>query len=60
MNLANSNIFVLLKNSFVIEFELSGNLKRIFKLPKKIDSNLVFVENKILYFTKNKKLTVLD
>ena len=35
MKLANGNIFVLLKNSFVIEFELSGNLKRIFKLPKK-------------------------
>ena len=60
MNLANGNIFVLLKNSFVIEFELSGNLKRIFKLPKKINSNLIFAENLILYLTKNKKLVVLN
>ena len=58
--LANGNIFVLLKNSYVIEFEVSGNLRRIFKLPKKIDSNLVFVENLILYLTKNKKIAVLD
>lgn len=60
INLANGNIFVLLKNSYVIEFEVSGNLKRIFKLPKKIDSNLIFVENLILYLTKNKKIAVLD
>ena len=59
INLANGNIFVLLKNSYVIEFEVSGNLRRIFKLPKKIDSSLVFVENLILYLTKNKKIAVL-
>ena len=37
MNLANGNIFVLLKNSYVIDFEVSGNLKKIFKLQKKIN-----------------------
>ena len=60
MTLANGNILVLLKNSYVIEFELNGNLKKIFKLPKKIESNLVFIENSILYLTKNKKIVVLD
>tara|TARA_Y100000768_G_scaffold388121_2_gene382300 strand:+ start:364 stop:1689 length:1326 start_codon:yes stop_codon:yes gene_type:complete len=60
MNLVNDNIFILLKNSFVIEFELSGNLKKIFKLPKNVYSNLIFAENLILYLNRNKKLVVLD
>ena len=60
MSLANDNILILLKNSFVIEFELNGNLKKIFKLPKKTFSNLIFIENSILYLTRNKKIVVLN
>ena len=58
--LANNNILILLKNSFVIEFEINGNLKKIFRLPKKVNSNLIFVENSIIFVNNRKKLVVLN
>ena len=58
--LANNNILILLKNSFVVEFEIKGNLKKIFRLPKKVNSNLIFVENSIIFLNNSKKLVVLN
>ena len=58
--LANNNILILLKNSFVVEFEIKGNLKKIFRLPKKVNSNLIFVENSIIFLNNRKKLVVLN
>jgi len=56
---ANNKILILLKNSYLAEFELTGELKNIFKLPTKIDSNLIFINNSILYLNHNNQLIVL-
>ena len=41
------------------EFDLMGNLEEIFKLPTKINSNLVFINNSILYLDNKNKLVIL-
>ena len=38
----NGKIFIFLKNSYVIKFELNGNIEKIVKLPFKINSNPIF------------------
>lgn len=57
---ANNKIFILLTNSYVIEFKLNGNLKNIFKLPKKVNSSLLFINDSIVYLDKKRKLITLN
>ena len=57
--LANNKILVLLKSGYLVKFDLMGNLEEIFKLPTKINSNLVFINNSILYLDNKNKLVIL-
>ena len=57
--LVNSDLHIFLHNSYVVKFKVTGIIKNINKLPKKINSSPVFVDNSIIYLNKN-KLIVLD
>jgi len=57
--IANNRILVVLKSGYLAEFEMTGNLKNIFKLPAKIYSNLIFVNNSILYLDNKNRLILL-
>ena len=46
-------------SGYLAEFEMTGNLKNIFKLPAKIYSNLIFVNNSILYLDNKNRLILL-
>ena len=56
---ANNKILIQLKNSYIVEFDIKGELINIFKLKNKINSKLIFIDNSILYLNKNNKLIVL-
>ena len=56
---ANNKILIQLKNSYIVEFDMKGELINIFKLKNKINSKLIFIDNSILYLNKNNKLIVL-
>ena len=58
--LANNEIFVFLKNSFVVKFNVYGEIKKIFKLPSNIKSFPLIVDNKILFVGKKNKLISLN
>ena len=58
--IADDHLLILLKNSFVLKFNLNGTLKDIYKLPSKINSNPMFVDGSILYLDFNKKLSVVN
>ena len=60
IRLINNQIFVFLENSFVIKLSVNGILKDIYKLPKKINSNPIFVENSLIYLNKKNRITVLN
>ena len=57
---ANNKILIQLKNSYIVEFDMKGELINIFKLKNKINSKLIFIDNSILYLNKNNKLIVLN
>ena len=57
--LVNDKIFVLFKNEYLAQFEINGNLKEIKRLKKKVNSNLLFIENLIIYLEK-KRLIFLN
>ena len=57
--IANDKIFILLKNSYIIEFSISGEIEKIFKLPAKINSDLIFINNSIMYLSRNNKIIIL-
>jgi outer membrane protein assembly factor BamB len=58
--LLNDNIVVFLKNSYLLIFENSGNLKDVRKLPRKINSYPILIDKNIMYLDTNNKLTILN
>ncbi len=56
----NSKIIIFLKNSYILILELNGDLKEIRKLPTKISSLPIIIDNKILYMDKKNKLSIVD
>ena len=60
IRLINSKIFVFLNNSFVVKLDVDGEIIDIFKLPKKINSNPIFIENSLIYLNNKNKLIILN
>ena len=58
--MTNDDLMILLENSFILKFDIRGNLKNVDKFPSKILSNPIFINGNILYLNTNKKLVVLD
>ncbi len=56
---ANNKILLLLKNAYIVELDIKGDLRNIFELPGKINSKLIFIDNSILYLNKKNKLIIL-
>ncbi len=58
--IVNNKIFIYLKNSYILKFDLYGNLEKIDKLPAKLNSNPIVVDNSILFLNKQNKLTIVN
>lgn len=58
--LANDKILIFLKNSYVLTFNIYGELEKINKLPSKMKTSPIIVDRSILYLNKNNKLTVIN
>ncbi len=58
--IADDKILVFLKNSYLLEFKINGELNRIKKLPSKINSLPIFIDEKILYIDKKNKLSIIN
>ena len=56
----NNEIFVFLKNSYVLILDINGSLKEIRKFPSSIYSQPILVDNKILYLDKNSKIFIVN
>ncbi len=60
MMILNNNIFIFLKNSFVLKFNLNGKLKDIDKLPNKLNSFPIIFNKSMVYFDFKNRLTVVN
>ena len=56
----NSEIFIFLENSNVLKFSLKGIFKQKIKLPLKINTFPVVIENSIFFLDKKNKLIMLN
>jgi len=58
--LANNQIIIFLKNSYIVKFNLNGNIDEVNKLPTKINSQPMIINNSILYLDSRNKLSIVD
>ena len=56
----NGNIYVFLKNSHVIKFNINGEIIDIIKLPTNLKSEPIFVNNLLLYLNKKNQLLTIN
>ena len=60
MMMVNNKIFIFLKNSFLLKFDLNGNLENIDKLPHKLNTFPIIIDGSIVYFDYKNKLTAVN
>ena len=54
LTMANNDLLIFLKNSYVLKFSIEGILKDINKLPSNIRTNPIFIDSSILFVDKRK------
>ena len=60
ISILQSKIYIFLQNSYYLKYNLNGKLIEIRKLPSKINSYPIFVENSIFYLNDKNKLIIID
>ena len=56
----NDQLFVFLKNSYLVKFTKIGRTSEIIKLPTKLNSQPIFIEEKILFINNKNNLVIID
>lgn len=57
---ANDKLFIFLKNSYVLELKINGNIDNIVKLPSKINSHPIFVNKSMIFLNSKNKITIIN
>lgn len=60
LSLVNNNLFVFLNNSYLVKFNSKGKIYNINKLPEKIGTLPIFINESILYLNRSNKLSVIN
>ena len=58
--IVNSNLYLFLKNSHVLKFNINGELKKIDKFKNKISTNPIFINKNLIYINNKNKISVFD
>jgi outer membrane protein assembly factor BamB len=58
--IANNKIFVFLKNSYVIKFNIKGTIAEINKLPTTPNTQPMFIDNSLYFLNKKNKLVIIN
>ncbi len=54
------NIFIFLKNSYILRFDIFGDLIEVNKLPSKLNTFPIFIEKNTIYANNKNKLIMLN
>lgn len=60
IEIINNNIYIFLKNSYYLRYNLSGKLEYIKRLPSQMNSDPIFVNNSIYFLDFKNKLSIID
>ena len=58
--MVNGNIYIFLKNSYILKFNVRGTLVKVDKLPSKINTQPIFIDSSILYLNNSNKLFMVN
>ena len=58
--IVNSDLYLFLKNSHVLKFNIYGELKNIDKFKNKISTNPIFINKNLIYISNKNKISVFD
>ena len=58
--MANSKIFIFLTNSYILKYNIEGQLEEVHKLQTKMQSQPIFINGSLLYINKKNKLVILN
>ncbi len=56
----NNDIYIFLENSYILKLKISGDLFKIEKLPKKIDSTPIIIDRSLIYLNKQRRVVVVN
>tara|TARA_E500000178_G_scaffold347063_1_gene399702 strand:- start:298 stop:1626 length:1329 start_codon:yes stop_codon:yes gene_type:complete len=60
MMLVNNGLFIFLKNSFLIKLNLKGSINDIIKLPAKLKTYPIFIDELLFYLDTKNRLIILS
>ncbi len=58
--IVNNDLFLFLSNSYLVKFTINGKIKDIHKLPTKLKSFPLFINDSIVYLNDKNKLIILN
>ena len=58
--MANDHIYIFLKNSYVLKFNIKGNLVKVDKLPSKLNTHPLLIDGSIIYLDYKNKISIID
>ena len=58
--MANDHIYIFLKNSYVLKFNVKGNLIKVDKLPSKLNTHPLLIDGSIIYLDYKNKISIID
>ena len=58
--MAEGKLLLFLKNSHILVFNTQGKLEKVNKLPAKMITFPILIENKILFLDKKNRLTIVN
>ena len=56
----NSKLFIFLRNSYVVQLSLRGEIEEIKKLPSKIKTKPIILNSSIMYLDNKNKLSIIN
>ncbi len=56
----NGKLTLFLKNSYVLNFNINGTLEKLYKLPARIYSEPIIIDDSILFINNKNKISILD
>ena len=58
--LINNKIIIYLKNSKIIQFDVNGEIERIYKISSKLNSSPIFINDTKMYINNQNRLLIIN
>ena len=58
--IVNTKIFIFLKNSYILKFDIKGNLENVQKLPSKLSVAPILIDKSLLFLNSKNKILIIN